>query len=116
MLDRAGADARKDRQGVTFRDAIEAIGYRGAATTRPVTFGATGIAVSLETSSDRILSLNFARQVRCHLVPDGPSAMTVERRRSTGRFAPLPRAVGPDVRTAGRTAVQPSAVLRPRRR
>jgi hypothetical protein len=115
MLDRASADARENRHGVTFRDTIEAIGYRGATTAGSVTFGATRIAVSLVTSSDRILSLNFARQVRCHLLPDGPSAMTVERRQLTGRFAPLPGSARSGRWTAGRTAVQPTPVLLPRR-
>ncbi len=40
VFDRAYADAREDRQGVTFRDAIEAIGYRGEAAAGSVTFGA----------------------------------------------------------------------------
>jgi N-carbamoyl-L-amino-acid hydrolase len=39
-FDRAYADAREDRQGVTFKDAIEAIGYRGEARAGSVTFGA----------------------------------------------------------------------------
>jgi N-carbamoyl-L-amino-acid hydrolase len=40
VFDRAYADAREDRQGVTFRNAIEAIGYRGEAPAGSVTFGA----------------------------------------------------------------------------
>lgn len=40
VFDRAYADSREDRQGVTFGEAIEAIGYRGAAKAGSVTFGA----------------------------------------------------------------------------
>ncbi|MDF2973756.1 MAG: Zn-dependent hydrolase [Microvirga sp.] len=40
VFDRTYADSREDRQGVTFGDAIEAIGYRGAAKAGSVTFGA----------------------------------------------------------------------------
>ncbi len=40
VFDRAYADAREDRQGVTFKDAIEGIGYRGEAAAGSVTFGA----------------------------------------------------------------------------
>lgn len=40
VFDRAYADSREDRQGVTFGEAIEAIGYRGTAKAGSVTFGA----------------------------------------------------------------------------
>jgi beta-ureidopropionase / N-carbamoyl-L-amino-acid hydrolase len=40
VFDRAYADSREDRQGVTFGEAIESIGYRGAAKAGSVTFGA----------------------------------------------------------------------------
>lgn len=40
VFDRAFADSREDRQGVTFGDAIESIGYRGGATPGSVKFGA----------------------------------------------------------------------------
>jgi N-carbamoyl-L-amino-acid hydrolase len=40
VFDRAYADSREDRQGVTFGDAIEAIGYRGTAEAGSITFGA----------------------------------------------------------------------------
>src|SRR5688572_3430348 len=40
VFDRAYADSREDRQGVTFGEAIEAIGYRGEARTGSVKFGA----------------------------------------------------------------------------
>ncbi|WP_201862930.1 Zn-dependent hydrolase [Microvirga soli] len=40
VFDRTYADSREDRQGVTFGDAIEAIGYRGATKAGSVTFGA----------------------------------------------------------------------------
>src|SRR5918998_2006857 len=40
VFDRAYADSREDRQGVTFDEAIEAIGYRGAAEPGSVKFGA----------------------------------------------------------------------------
>ncbi len=40
VFDRAYADAREDRQGVTFKDAIDAIGYRGEAKAGSVRFGA----------------------------------------------------------------------------
>jgi N-carbamoyl-L-amino-acid hydrolase len=40
VFDRAYADARADRQGVTFADAIEAIGYRGATKAGAVPMGA----------------------------------------------------------------------------
>ena len=40
VFDRAYADAREDRQGVTFKDAIEGIGYRGEAAAGSVKFGA----------------------------------------------------------------------------
>jgi N-carbamoyl-L-amino-acid hydrolase len=40
VLDRAYADSRADRQGVTFADAIEAIGYRGATKAGAVPMGA----------------------------------------------------------------------------
>ncbi|WP_414475222.1 Zn-dependent hydrolase [Microvirga sp. M2] len=40
VFDRAYADSRADRQGVTFGEAIEAIGYRGDAKAGSVTFGA----------------------------------------------------------------------------
>jgi N-carbamoyl-L-amino-acid hydrolase len=40
VFDRAYADSREDRQGVTFKDAIDGIGYRGEATAGSVKFGA----------------------------------------------------------------------------
>ena len=40
VFDRAYADSRADRQGVTFADAIEAIGYRGATKAGAVAMGA----------------------------------------------------------------------------
>jgi N-carbamoyl-L-amino-acid hydrolase len=40
VFDRAYADAREDRQGVTFKDAIDGIGYRGEAAAGSVKFGA----------------------------------------------------------------------------
>ena len=40
VFDRAYADAREDRQGVTFGAALDAIGYRGTAKAGSVTFGA----------------------------------------------------------------------------
>jgi N-carbamoyl-L-amino-acid hydrolase len=40
VFDRAYADSREDRQGVTFGEAIEAIGYRGSAKAGSVAFGA----------------------------------------------------------------------------
>ncbi|MFN8925204.1 MAG: M20 family metallo-hydrolase [Rhodospirillales bacterium] len=40
VFDRAYADARDDRQGVTFGAALDAIGYRGTAKAGSVTFGA----------------------------------------------------------------------------
>jgi N-carbamoyl-L-amino-acid hydrolase len=40
VFDRAYADSREDRQGVTFGEAIEAIGYRGTAKAGSITFGA----------------------------------------------------------------------------
>nr|WP_262269768.1 M20 family metallo-hydrolase [Microvirga sp. HBU65207] len=40
VFDRAYADSREDRQGVTFGEAIEAIGYRGEAKAGSITFGA----------------------------------------------------------------------------
>jgi len=40
VFDRAYADSRADRQGVTFADAIEAIGYRGATKAGAVPMGA----------------------------------------------------------------------------
>jgi N-carbamoyl-L-amino-acid hydrolase len=40
VFDRAFADSREDRQGVTFADAIEAIGYRGEAKAGEVKFAA----------------------------------------------------------------------------
>ncbi|HEX2553782.1 MAG TPA: Zn-dependent hydrolase [Microvirga sp.] len=40
VFDRAYADAREDRQGVTFKDAIDSIGYRGEAKAGSVKFGA----------------------------------------------------------------------------
>jgi N-carbamoyl-L-amino-acid hydrolase len=40
VFDRAYADSREDRQGVTFGEAIEAIGYRGEARAGSVKFGA----------------------------------------------------------------------------
>ncbi|HZH26051.1 MAG TPA: M20 family metallo-hydrolase [Azospirillaceae bacterium] len=40
VFDRAYADSREDRQGTTFKDAIEAIGYRGEAKAGSVRFGA----------------------------------------------------------------------------
>lgn len=40
VFDRAYADSREDRQGVKFGDALEAIGYRGAAKAGDVKFGA----------------------------------------------------------------------------
>jgi N-carbamoyl-L-amino-acid hydrolase len=40
VFDRAYADSREDRQGVTFKDAIDGIGYRGEAKAGDVKFGA----------------------------------------------------------------------------
>jgi N-carbamoyl-L-amino-acid hydrolase len=40
VFDRAWADAREDRLGVTFGDALDGIGYRGTAKAGSVTFGA----------------------------------------------------------------------------
>jgi beta-ureidopropionase / N-carbamoyl-L-amino-acid hydrolase len=40
VFDRAFADSRQDRQGVTFADAIQSIGYRGEAAPGSVKFGA----------------------------------------------------------------------------
>ncbi|MXQ10729.1 M20 family metallo-hydrolase [Microvirga makkahensis] len=40
VFDRAYADSREDRQGVTFGEAVEAIGYRGEAKAGSVQFGA----------------------------------------------------------------------------
>lgn len=40
VFDRAFADSREDRQGTTFADAIESIGYRGEAAPGSVKFGA----------------------------------------------------------------------------
>ncbi len=40
VFDRAYADAREDRQGVTFGAALDGIGYRGTAKAGSVTFGA----------------------------------------------------------------------------
>ncbi|HEU6440782.1 MAG TPA: Zn-dependent hydrolase [Microvirga sp.] len=40
VFDRAYADSREDRQGVTFGEAIEAIGYRGSAKAGSIKFGA----------------------------------------------------------------------------
>jgi beta-ureidopropionase / N-carbamoyl-L-amino-acid hydrolase len=40
VFDRAYADSREDRQGMTFGEAIEAIGYRGEARAGSVKFGA----------------------------------------------------------------------------
>jgi N-carbamoyl-L-amino-acid hydrolase len=40
VFDRAYADSREDRQGVTFKDAIDGIGYRGDAKAGDVKFGA----------------------------------------------------------------------------
>jgi N-carbamoyl-L-amino-acid hydrolase len=40
VFDRAFADSREDRQGVTFADAIESIGYRGEAAPGSIRFGA----------------------------------------------------------------------------
>ncbi|MDQ4135246.1 MAG: M20 family metallo-hydrolase [Pseudomonadota bacterium] len=40
VFDRTYADSREDRQGVTFKDAIDGIGYRGEATAGSVKFGA----------------------------------------------------------------------------
>jgi N-carbamoyl-L-amino-acid hydrolase len=40
VFDRAYADSREDRQGVTFGEAIESIGYRGEARAGSVKFGA----------------------------------------------------------------------------
>ena len=40
VFDRAYADTREDRQGVTFAQAIDSIGYRGEAAPGSVTFGA----------------------------------------------------------------------------
>lgn len=40
VFDRAYADSREDRQGVTFAEAIDAIGYRGDAVPGSVKFGA----------------------------------------------------------------------------
>ncbi len=40
VFDRAYADSREDRQGVTFKDAIDGIGYRGEAQAGSVKFGA----------------------------------------------------------------------------